>query len=221
VSGRRQGTMEAGKLNRNSKGKSGKIQTRLPGVESHPRKIRVTTADIFNSPRLERLARRLTALHEASELTKPHFALSLGISGSQFRSLRARKTNPTIRALGAIAESSNLSLFELLEDTSLGRRKNLPGKQMTDNFGRVVARFIQDRNLTTRAFADSIEVARPHVYRILRGDSNPTLLVAEHIARCMELTLWQLLGVEPMPQPKKTSVARIPRTRHSESARLR
>ena len=161
MSGRRQGTMKADKPNGKSKGRPKKTEKRPPGVESHPRKIRVTAADILNSPRLERLARRLTALHEASELTKPRLAGSLGISGSQFRSLRARTSNPTILALAAIGESSNVSLFELLEDTSLGRRKNLPGKEMTDNFGRVVARFIKDRNLTMREFGTASRLQGP------------------------------------------------------------
>ena len=149
MSSSRPKTMKAANPNREREGQRKKNTKRPTGVETHPRKNRVTRADILDSPRLERLARRLTALHEVSGLTKPSFALSLGISSSQFRSLRARTTNPTIRALAAIAENCSLSMFELLEDTSLGRRKNLPGKQMTDNFGRVVARHIQDRNLTT------------------------------------------------------------------------
>jgi hypothetical protein len=112
--------------------------------------------------------------------------------------------------LAAIGEKTNLSLFELLEDASLGRRRNLSGVQMRSNFGKVVARFIKANGQSMREFADCIEVARPHVYRILNGDSNPTLLVAEHIAKRMELTLWQLLGVETIPAVKKQQASRTP-----------
>jgi hypothetical protein len=45
--------------------------------------------------------------------------------------------------------------------------------------------------------------ARPveQFYLILRGVSNPALLVVEQIARRLVIDLWVLLGVEPKPGP--------------------
>jgi transcriptional regulator with XRE-family HTH domain len=171
-------------------------------VKRHPRKIVVTKEDMLDSPRLARLATRLIQLREASGLTHPVFAESLGISRSTLANLRRRQANPTIHSLAQISEKAGISLYELLEDAPLGRRKNLSGEEMTESFGKVVGRLREANGQTKVRFADSIQVAWPHVYRIIKGRSNPTLLVAEHIAKRLGLTLWQLLGVESIPDSK-------------------
>jgi transcriptional regulator with XRE-family HTH domain len=165
---------------------------------NHPRKIRVTKADILDSPRLERLAKRLAVLQESSGLPKPEFAGKIGISNSTFHKLRYRTANPTVQTLADIGARVDIPLYELLENASLGPRKNLSGEQMTINFGAAVARFLDTSGESKVAFAERIHVAWPHVYRIIDGRSNPTWLVAEHIARRMGLTVWQLLGIEPL-----------------------
>jgi hypothetical protein len=104
--------------------------------------------------------------------------------------------------LAELSENAGISLYELLEDVPLGPRKNLSGEEMTGSFGKVVARLIKANGQTKLKFADSIQVAWPQVYRIINGRSNPTLLVAEHIAKRLGLTLWQLLGVESIPDSK-------------------
>jgi transcriptional regulator with XRE-family HTH domain len=164
--------------------------------------IVVTKEDMLNSPRLARLARRLDELQQASGLTYPLFAQSLGISRSTLGNLRRREANPTIHSLAQLGENAGISLYELLEDAPLGRRKNLSGEEMTGSFGKVVARFINANGQTKLKFADSIQVAYPQLYRIMNGQSNPTLLVAEHIAKRLGLTLWELLGVESIPNSK-------------------
>jgi hypothetical protein len=37
----------------------------------------------------------------------------------------------------------------------------------------------------------------PQYYLVMRGLVNPTILTAVEIAKRLELTVWQLLGVEP------------------------
>ena len=39
------------------------------------------------------------------------------------------------------------------------------------------------------------------LYVIMKGDSNPALLVAEELAQRLGIALWQLLGVEPFDGP--------------------
>ena len=84
--------------------------------ESHHRKIIITEKDMLRSPRLERLADRLLSLQNDSGLTKPEFAAFLGISGSQFRYLRRRLTNPSIHSLAHISTQVKIPLYQLLEN---------------------------------------------------------------------------------------------------------
>jgi transcriptional regulator with XRE-family HTH domain len=165
-------------------------------VETHPRKIVVTKADMVNSARLERLAKRLTKLHKASGMTKPQYAEFLGVSGSQFRYLRRGRVNPSIHALASLAKRTRIPLYELLEDASLGARKSLSGPQMSENLGKMIARCQKASGLTKEEFADWIDVAFSQFFKIVKGRCNPSLLVSEHIAKRLGMTLWQLLGVE-------------------------
>jgi transcriptional regulator with XRE-family HTH domain len=46
-------------------------------------------------------------------------------------------------------------------------------------------------------FAEYLGVSVPQLYLILRGVSNPALLMVEQIARRLVIDLWVLVGVEP------------------------
>ena len=115
------------------------LQTRV----NHHRKIIITEKDMLRSPLLERLADRLLSLQNDSGLTKPEFAAFLGISGSQFRYLRRRLTNPSIHSLAHISTQVKIPLYQLLENTPLGNRKRLSGEQMSACFGKTVSRFLR------------------------------------------------------------------------------
>ena len=165
------------------------------------RKILVTPADMLGSARLERLAQRLRALQTASGMTNPEYAEFLGMSGSQFRYVRRRLANPSVHMLAHVAKQTKIPLYELLERRRLGDRKRLSGPQMSKHFGKVVSRFYEASGLSKQAFADSIDVGFSQLYVIMKGDSNPALLVAEELAQRLGITLWQLLGVEPFDGP--------------------
>ena len=169
-------------------------QTRV----SHHRKIIITEKDMLRSPLLERLADRLLSLQNDSGVTKPEFAAFLGISGSQFRYLRRRLTNPSIHSLAHISTQVKIPLYQLLENKPLGNRKRLSGEQMSACFGKTVSRYYAASGLSKQEFADKIDVGFSQLYVIMKGESNPSLLVAEEIAKRLGITLWQLLGVESM-----------------------
>jgi transcriptional regulator with XRE-family HTH domain len=166
--------------------------------EGHHRKIIITEKDMLRSPLLERLADRLLSLQNDSGLTKPEFAAFLGISGSQFRYLRRRLTNPSIHALAHISTQVKIPLYQLLENKPLGNRKRLSGDQMSACFGKTVSRYYAASGLSKQEFADKIDVGFSQLYVVMKGESNPSVLVAEEIAKRLGITLWQLLGVEGM-----------------------
>jgi transcriptional regulator with XRE-family HTH domain len=177
---------------------SGSVPDDSQRVESHHRKIVITEADTLRSPHLARLAEQLSVFQTASGKTKPEFAAFLGISGSQFRYVRRRLTNPSIHSLAHIAKQVRIPLYQLLEGKPIGDLRRLSGTQMSKRLGAIVARFYVESTLTKLEFADRIDVGFSQLYVIMKGDSNPSLLVAEEIAKRLGITLWQLLGVESM-----------------------
>lgn len=156
--------------------------------------------DRLSSPHLERLAANLVAYWENSGMTKPDFAESLGMSGSQFRDVRRRKANPTIEALARIATNLKTPLFELLEDKKLGKRKNLSAKRMIESLGAIVKQTYESSELEKEEFAKIIGVSVSQLYVIMRGKSNPSFLKAMEIARRINMGVWMVLGVEPIPR---------------------
>jgi transcriptional regulator with XRE-family HTH domain len=154
--------------------------------------------DRLASPHLERLAKNLIAHLEKSGMQKPEFAESIGMSGSQFRYVRSRTANPSIEMLAKISAKLKTPLYELLEDCQLGHRRNLSAKQMTKNLSMVVKRKYAESGLDKEQFAKVIGVSLPQLYLMLRGDSNPSLLIVIEIARRLGIGMWELLGVEPM-----------------------
>ena len=103
--------------------------------------------------------------------------------------------------LAHVAKQTEYPLYELLQGRRLGGRKRLSGPQMSKHFGKVVSRFYEASGLSKQAFADSIDVGFSQLYVIMKGDSNPAILVAEELAQRLGITLWQLLGVEPFDGP--------------------
>ena len=177
---------------------SGNVLGDRQPTESHHRKIVITEADTLHSPLLERLADTLHSLQARSGKTKPEYAEFLGVSGSQFRYLRRRLSNPSIHSLAHIAKQVRIPLYQLLENKPLEDRKRPSGPQMSRRFGDIVSRFYASSGLSKQKFADKIDVGFSQLYVIMKGESNPSLLVAEQIAKRLGITLWQLLGVESM-----------------------
>ena len=169
-----------------------------PPPGEHHRLMVNSIEDRLASPHLERLAKNLITHLEKSGMTKPEFAESIGMSGSQFRYVRSRAANPSIEMLGKISAKLKTPLYELLEDCRLGHRRNLSAKQMTKNLSMVVKRKYAESELDKEQFAKVIGVSLPQLYLMLRGDSNPSLLIVIEIARRLGIGMWELLGVEPM-----------------------
>lgn len=167
-------------------------------TDDHRRLMVSSMEDRLASPHLERLARNLISHLEKSGMTKPDFAKSIGMSGSQFRYVRARAANPSIEMLAKISAKLKTPLYELLEDCQLGHRRNLSGKQMAKNLSVILKGKYLESGLEKEQFAKIIGVSLPQLYLMLRGDSNPSLLVVAEIARRLGIGMWELLGVEPI-----------------------
>ena len=177
-------------------GSRGRKTTKPTG--EHHRLMVNSIEDRLASPHLERLAKNLVAHLEESGMTKPEFAESIGMSGSQFRYVRSRAANPSIEMLAKISVKLKRPLYELLEDCQLGHRRNLSSKQMTKSLSLVVKRKYADSGLDKEQFAKVIGVSLPQLYLMLRGDSNPSLLIVIEIAKRLGIGMWELLGVEPV-----------------------
>jgi transcriptional regulator with XRE-family HTH domain len=177
-------------------GSRGRKTTKPTG--EHHRLMVNSIEDRLASPHLERLAKNLVAHLEASGMTKPEFAESIGMSGSQFRYVRSRAANPSIEMLARISAKLKTPLYELLEDCQLGHRRNLSAKQMTKHLSLVVKRKYADSGLAKEQFAKVIGVSLPQLYLMLRGESNPSLLIVIEIARRLGIGMWELLGIEPV-----------------------
>ncbi|MGJ0620439.1 MAG: hypothetical protein ACR65Z_06960 [Methylocystis sp.] len=162
------------------------------------RLIEISIAERLQSHLLANLASRLAAEQIKSGMKKPEFAEHIGMSGSQFRYVRRHVGNPSILMLATAAARLKISLYELLEGEPLGKRKNPSGEKMVQNIGVVVEKRHRLSGMTKVDFAKMINVSVPQLYLITDGVSNPPLLTTVEIARRLDLTLWELLGVEPI-----------------------
>jgi transcriptional regulator with XRE-family HTH domain len=183
----------------------------------------VTIADRLESPYLANLANRLIAEHAARGLSKPEFAEFVGMSGSQFRYVRRRLGNPSITMLAEISKKLRIPLYELLEAKPPRDRKNPSALKMIETIGAVVNERFRKSGLTKQEFAKFLNVSLPQLYLITDGVSNPSLLVLVELAERLDMSLWELLGVESPRKapsgakrtatPKNARVARLPSTR--------
>jgi len=162
-------------------------------------------ADRKESPLIAELARRLEYEQDKSGKLKPEFAAWIGMSGSQYRYVRAREANPTIEALYRMASALNLSVYELLEGKPLGERRNLDRWQMGKAFGEVFSAKMEASGMKREEFIKVVNVSLAQYHIVVRGLVNPTILTAVEIARRLDLTVWQLLGVEPWDGPAKAA----------------
>ena len=182
----------------------------------------VTIADRLESRHLANLANRLIAELTKSGLTKPEFAESIGMSGSQFRYARRRLINPSILMLSEISKKLRIPLYELLEAKPARNRKNPSGQKMIETIGAVVNRCYRESGLTKQDFAKFVNVSLPQLYLITDGVSNPSLLVLVKLAERLDISLWELLGVEPPRKPVSRAAKKCAATpRTAPVARLR
>jgi len=147
----------------------------------------------------KRLARRLALEQELSGVTKPVFAERIGISGSQFRAIRATTANPSLAMLCQIARAISAPLYELLEGEPLGARRNVGYDDATKAISKMLGERYGTSELTQRKFASSLRLSHAQIYKILSGDANPSLLTCVALAKQFNVTLWRLLGVEDAP----------------------
>jgi transcriptional regulator with XRE-family HTH domain len=167
-------------------------------TSDHHRLMVNSMEDRLASPHLERLARNLIAHLEASGMTKPEFAQLIGMSGSQFRYVRSRTANPSIEMLANVSFKLKTPLYELLEGCELGHRRNLSAKQMAKSLSITIKEKYLECGLDKEQFAKVIGVSLPQLYLMMRGNSNPSLLVVAEIAKRLGIGMWELLGVEPI-----------------------
>ena len=189
---------------RNTQPTEGQVFGRDIEVHSiRQRKTLVSIEQRLQSRLLQNLVSHLIVELETSGLTKPAFAEKLGISGSQFRYLRSGVANPSIGMLAIFAERLHRPLYELLESRPLGHRRNLSGEEMNAVFSATVKARYSESGMSYAEFAEYLGVSVPQFYLILRGVSNPALLMVEQIARRLVIDLWVLLGVETKPDPSR------------------
>ncbi len=170
---------------------------RATGVSRAPRPLpKFGAAERRRSPYLIALAATLIRYQQRSGLKKPECAQTIGISESQYRSIRRKASNPSIIQLATIAGKLRIPLFTLLGVDVPGGKK-LSGLKMTAHIALVVGRKCQESGLDRIVFATKIGVSVPQFYIMLDGRANPTLLVADALATRLGVTLWQLLGVSP------------------------
>ena len=182
----------------------------------------VTIADRLESPYLANLAKRLIAEQAKSGLSKPEFAEFIGMSGSQFRYVRRRLGNPSITMLAEISKKLRIPLYELLEAKPVRDRKNPSGPKMIETVGTVVTQRFRKSGLTKQEFAKFLNVSLPQLYLITDGVSNPSLLVLVKLAERLDISLWELLGVEPPRKPVSRAAKKCAATpRTAPVARLR
>jgi len=167
------------------------------------RKTLVSIEQRLQSRLLQNLVSNLIVELDNSGLTKPAFSEKLGISGSQFRYLRSGVANPSIGMLATFAERLHRPLYELLESRALGHRRNLSGEEMNAVFSATVKARYSESGMSYADFAEYLGVSVPQFYLILRGVSNPALLMVEQIARRLVIDMWVLLGVETKPDPSR------------------
>jgi len=170
------------------------------------RLIVISIAERKESPLIAELARRLDEEQKKSGMLKPEFAALIGISGSQYRYVRTHEANPTIEALCRMASALDISVYELLEGKELGDRRNLDRWGMSKAFGEVFKAKMDASGLEREEFIKVANISMPQYYLVVRGLVNPTILTAVEIAKRLELTVWQLLGVEPWDGLPKAAV---------------
>jgi transcriptional regulator with XRE-family HTH domain len=189
---------------RNTQPTEGEVFGRDIEVHSiRQRKTLVSIEQRLQSRLLQNLVSHLIVELDNSGLTKPAFAETLGISGSQFRYLRSGVANPSIGMLATFAERLHRPLYELLESRALGHRRNLSGEEMNAVFSATVKARYSESGMSYAEFAEYLGVSVPQFYLILRGVSNPALLMVEQIARRLVIDMWVLLGVETKPDPSR------------------
>lgn len=167
------------------------------GHHVRQRKTIVSIEQRLESRLLQNLIDNIIVELDNSGLTKPAFAAKIGISGSQFRYLRSGVANPSIGMLATIAERLQRPLYELLESHPLEHRRNLSGEEMNEALSTTVRARYAESGMSYGEFAEYLGVSVPQFYLILRGVSNPALLMVEQIARRLVVDLWVLLGIEP------------------------
>jgi transcriptional regulator with XRE-family HTH domain len=193
-------------INKRTSNRSADGETVAREFEDHQARRRKTIISIeqrLESRLLQNLVNGLIAELSNSGLTKPAFAAKLGISGSQFRYLRSGVANPSIGMLATFAERLQRPLYELLENRPLEYRRNLNGEEMNAIFSATVKSRYSESGMSYAAFAEYLGVSVPQFYLILRGASNPSLLMVEQIARRLVIDLWVLLGVESKTDPAR------------------
>jgi len=190
--------------------KAGKAGAKNRG-DRRRRLMVVTIADRLESPHLANLSNRLIAEQAASGLSKPEFAEFVGMSGSQFRYVRRRLGNPSLTMLAEISKRLRVPLYELLEGKPVGKRKNPSGPKMIEAIGAVVNQRFRKSGLTKQDFAKFLNVSLPQLYLITDCVSNPSLLVLVELAERLEISLWELLGVEPPRKPATVAKRVAPR----------
>jgi transcriptional regulator with XRE-family HTH domain len=193
-------------INKRAKSDFDDAEATAQDAEGHRVRQRKTIVSIeqrVESRLLQNLTNNVIIELDSSGLTKPAFAAKIGISGSQFRYLRSGVANPSIGTLATIAERLQRPLYELLESRPLDHRRNLSGEEMNAAFSSTVRARYMESGMSYAEFAEYLGVSVPQFYLILRGVSNPALLMVEQIARRLVIDLLVLLGVEPKPNPSR------------------
>jgi DNA-binding XRE family transcriptional regulator len=136
---------------------------RAAGVGRAPRPLpKFGATERRRSPYLIALAATLIRYEQRRGLKKPEFAETIGISESQYRSIRRKASNPSIIQLATIAGKLRIPLFTLLGVDVPGGKK-LSGLKMTAHIALVVGRKCEESGLDRIVFAKKIGVSVPQI----------------------------------------------------------
>lgn len=157
--------------------------------------------ELLEVPLVRNIAEHLVLAAEASGMRKGDFAtMVLGISYTEFRTIKRCVANPTLETLEKIATALKITLPELLAPPPAPKRRVAPPNRYKDHLdalGEVILEHWESSGLTKADFAKEIRLSQPQFYKILNGTAPVLLLTLVRVSDRLGITVTELLGDEP------------------------
>lgn len=160
--------------------------------------------ELLEVPLVRNIAEHIILAAEASGMRKGDFAtMVLGISYTEFRTIKRCVANPTLETLEKIAVALKITLPELLEPPPAPKRRVAPPNRYKDHLdalGEVILEHWETSGLTKGAFAGEIRLSQPQFYKIMNATAPILLLTLVRVADRLGISVTELLGEE---RPKR------------------
>lgn len=193
-----------GKQSRRTGSPSAKRVGRDWGFRPKGRDFQKEREDLLRSPVVKNIADHIIQATEASGMRKSDFStMVLGISYTQFRTIKRRVGNPTLQTLEKIAFALKITLPELLEPPPAPKRPRAPANRYEDHLdalGEVIFEHWERSGMTKLDFAKHIKLSQPQFYKIQNGTAPVLLLTLVRVAEQLGISVAELLGEE---RPKR------------------